>query len=193
VPRTAQSQISFADWELLQQGLTLEPLLQDGKRGGSFLLERMKIQSIETNDSFFGADPEIAVRDLRMAVTDPSVNPFSLAQCSRIYCERKRLGSSVWATPAQRTATSPTVRLRKSQYHFRSASGEILEFLKHNLIFFLQGALFAGDDVEQYLKSFFARGRYSRSENVFRNNWACDSHRRSSNGFEAGAARLPMQ
>src|SRR6516165_6516647 len=28
VPRTAKSQISFADWELLQQGLTLEPLLQ---------------------------------------------------------------------------------------------------------------------------------------------------------------------
>jgi len=28
VPRTAMSQISFADWELLQQGLTLEPLLQ---------------------------------------------------------------------------------------------------------------------------------------------------------------------
>ena len=28
VPRTAKSQISFADWELLQQGITLEPLLQ---------------------------------------------------------------------------------------------------------------------------------------------------------------------
>ena len=28
MPRTAKSQISFADWELLQQGLTLEPLLQ---------------------------------------------------------------------------------------------------------------------------------------------------------------------
>jgi IS5 family transposase len=28
VPRTAQSQISFADWELLQQGLSLEPFLQ---------------------------------------------------------------------------------------------------------------------------------------------------------------------
>ena len=28
MPRTAQPQISFADWELLQQGLVLEPLLQ---------------------------------------------------------------------------------------------------------------------------------------------------------------------
>lgn len=28
MPRTAKSQISFADWELLQQGITLEPLLQ---------------------------------------------------------------------------------------------------------------------------------------------------------------------
>jgi len=28
VPRTAKSQISFADWELLQQGISLEPLLQ---------------------------------------------------------------------------------------------------------------------------------------------------------------------
>jgi IS5 family transposase len=28
VPRTAKSQISFADWELLQQGVALEPLLQ---------------------------------------------------------------------------------------------------------------------------------------------------------------------
>jgi IS5 family transposase len=28
VPRAAKSQISFADWELLQQGILLEPLLQ---------------------------------------------------------------------------------------------------------------------------------------------------------------------
>ena len=28
VPRTAKSQISFADWELLRQGLSLEPFLQ---------------------------------------------------------------------------------------------------------------------------------------------------------------------
>jgi hypothetical protein len=28
VPRTAKPQISFADWELLQQGISLEPLLQ---------------------------------------------------------------------------------------------------------------------------------------------------------------------
>jgi transposase, IS5 family len=28
MPRTAKSQISFADWELLQQGISLEPLLQ---------------------------------------------------------------------------------------------------------------------------------------------------------------------
>jgi IS5 family transposase len=28
VPRTAKTQISFADWELLQQGISLEPLLQ---------------------------------------------------------------------------------------------------------------------------------------------------------------------
>jgi len=28
VPRTAKPQISFADWELLQQGILLEPLLQ---------------------------------------------------------------------------------------------------------------------------------------------------------------------
>jgi len=28
VPRTAQPQISFADWELLQQGILLEPVLQ---------------------------------------------------------------------------------------------------------------------------------------------------------------------
>jgi IS5 family transposase len=28
VPRTAKPQISFADWELLQQGIALEPLLQ---------------------------------------------------------------------------------------------------------------------------------------------------------------------
>jgi IS5 family transposase len=28
VARTAKSQISFADWELLQQGISLEPLLQ---------------------------------------------------------------------------------------------------------------------------------------------------------------------
>jgi hypothetical protein len=28
VPRTAKSQISFADWELLQQGIELEPVLQ---------------------------------------------------------------------------------------------------------------------------------------------------------------------
>jgi IS5 family transposase len=28
VPRAAKPQISFADWELLQQGISLEPLLQ---------------------------------------------------------------------------------------------------------------------------------------------------------------------
>ena len=28
MPRTAMPQISFADWELLQQGVLLEPLLQ---------------------------------------------------------------------------------------------------------------------------------------------------------------------
>jgi hypothetical protein len=28
VPRTAKSQISFADWELLQQSIELEPVLQ---------------------------------------------------------------------------------------------------------------------------------------------------------------------
>ena len=28
MPRTAKPQISFADWELLQQGVLLEPLLQ---------------------------------------------------------------------------------------------------------------------------------------------------------------------
>jgi len=28
VPRTAKSQISFADWELLRQGISLEPFLQ---------------------------------------------------------------------------------------------------------------------------------------------------------------------
>ena len=28
MPRTAKPQISFADWELLQQGILLEPLLQ---------------------------------------------------------------------------------------------------------------------------------------------------------------------
>jgi len=28
VPRTAKPQISFADWELLQQGISLDPLLQ---------------------------------------------------------------------------------------------------------------------------------------------------------------------
>ena len=28
MPRTAKTQISFADWELLQQGISLEPLLQ---------------------------------------------------------------------------------------------------------------------------------------------------------------------
>ncbi len=28
MPRTAKPQISFADWELLQQGTLLEPLLQ---------------------------------------------------------------------------------------------------------------------------------------------------------------------
>jgi len=28
VPRTAKPQISFAEWELLQQGILLEPLLQ---------------------------------------------------------------------------------------------------------------------------------------------------------------------
>ena len=29
MPRTEKSQISFADWELLQQGISLDPLLQD--------------------------------------------------------------------------------------------------------------------------------------------------------------------
>ena len=28
MPRTAKTQISFADWELLQQGISLEPFLQ---------------------------------------------------------------------------------------------------------------------------------------------------------------------
>ena len=28
MPRTAKSQISFADWELLRQGISLEPVLQ---------------------------------------------------------------------------------------------------------------------------------------------------------------------
>ena len=28
MPRAAKPQISFADWELLQQGISLEPLLQ---------------------------------------------------------------------------------------------------------------------------------------------------------------------
>ncbi len=28
MPRTAKTQISFADWELLQQDISLEPLLQ---------------------------------------------------------------------------------------------------------------------------------------------------------------------
>ena len=28
MPRTAKPQISFAEWELLQQGILLEPLLQ---------------------------------------------------------------------------------------------------------------------------------------------------------------------
>ena len=28
MPRTEKSQISFADWELLQQGISLDPLLQ---------------------------------------------------------------------------------------------------------------------------------------------------------------------
>ncbi len=32
MPRTAKPQISFADWELLQQGISLEPLLPEHLR-----------------------------------------------------------------------------------------------------------------------------------------------------------------
>jgi hypothetical protein len=126
-------------------------------------------------------------------VTEPPVQPFLLPQCSLIYCESSRCGSIAWAVNAQCAATKPINMILRRLCRLQFASGEVFEFLNHNLIFFFQRAFLAGNQVKQELKSLLPRRGYPRCEDVLENNGGSGFSRRAANGFETGSTRFPMQ
>src|ERR1700722_16457277 len=104
-----------------------------------------------------------------MAVMDPAGKPFSLPQCSWRYCESRRCVSPARAATAMLNSASALNTHLSNQCLVRRPSGKILKFFNNNLCVFLHRALIAGHHVKEKLKRLLARGRYTGSENVFRN------------------------
>jgi len=104
-----------------------------------------------------------------MAVMDPPLNPLSLPQSSRIYCEIMRSGSIAWARHVKHRKTRPMIQLpiAKDRHDFVLLLWEILESLNNDLILFLQRTFVAGDNVKQKLKSLLSRRRYPRTKHMF--------------------------
>src|SRR5215471_5522959 len=105
-----------------------------------------------------------------MAETVPPVNPLSLPQRSRRYCEIIRSGSIACAGVAKHSHASPTIAHRRSRSIPKSPSWKVLEFLNDNLGWFLERILISGDDVQHKLEELFARRRYSGRKNMLENN-----------------------
>ena len=146
----------------------------------------------ELTVSEFAAHSGVVVSTLHFS-REPPVKPFSLPQWSRIYCESRRCGSIAWAVHAQHAATKPINWNQRRQRRLQFVSGEVFEFLNYNLIFFLQRAFLARDNVKQKLKSLLARRRHSRRKVMLGNNRRSGLHRRATNSFKAGSTRFPMQ